>query len=68
MHGFAVNIDPDLSHFGGIVPCGIDQFGVTSLARLGRTVDLAQFDRALLSHAEGFFAALESPCPREAAE
>jgi lipoyl(octanoyl) transferase len=35
MHGFAVNLDPDLTHFSGIVPCGIDGFGVTSLARLG---------------------------------
>jgi len=68
MHGFSVNIDPDLSHFGGIVPCGIDQFGVTSLARLGHTVDLEAWDAALLNHADEFLAKLEVPCGREAAE
>jgi lipoyl(octanoyl) transferase len=35
MHGFSINVSPDLSHFGGIVPCGIAEFGVTSLAKLG---------------------------------
>jgi len=68
MHGFSVNIDPDLSHFGGIVPCGIEEFGVTSLARLGKEVDLAAWDQALLAHAGEFLAALERPCPQEAAE
>ena len=38
MHGFSVNLAPDLSHFGGIVPCGIEEFGVTSLDRLGVTL------------------------------
>jgi len=61
MHGFAVNLDPDLSHFGGIVPCGIEEFGVTSLARLGRSVEPAEWDRALLSHADTFLAALHRP-------
>jgi lipoyl(octanoyl) transferase len=35
MHGFSINVSPDLSHFGGIVPCGIAEFGVTSLEKLG---------------------------------
>lgn len=35
LHGFSINVAPDLSHFGGIIPCGIADFGVTSLARLG---------------------------------
>lgn len=68
MHGFSVNIDPDLAHFGGIVPCGIDQFGVTSLARLGKPVAFDAFDAALLAHADEFLAALDRPCPKEAAE
>jgi lipoyl(octanoyl) transferase len=68
MHGFAVNLDPDLSHFTGIVPCGIEEFGVTSLARLGKRVDRQAWDRALLAHADAFLAALDTPCPREAAE
>jgi lipoyl(octanoyl) transferase len=61
MHGFSVNLAPDLSHFGGIVPCGIAEFGVTSLAKLG--IDLAPeaFDAALLARAGDFLAALK-PC------
>jgi len=61
MHGFSVNLSPDLSHFGGIVPCGIAEFGVTSLARLG--IDLAPeaFDAALLARAGDFLAGIK-PC------
>jgi lipoyl(octanoyl) transferase len=65
MHGFSVNLDPDLSHFGGIVPCGIEEFGVTSLARLGHAVDMPTWDAALLARAPEFLAALERPCPQE---
>jgi lipoyl(octanoyl) transferase len=68
MHGFAVNLSPDLSHFAGIVPCGIEEFGVTSLHRLGLDVDRQAWDRALLARAGDFLAALDKPCPREAAE
>jgi len=67
MHGFAVNLRPDLSHFAGIVPCGIEEFGVTSLARLGREVSSAQWDEALIAHAPEFLARLDLPCPREMA-
>lgn len=63
MHGFAVNLAPDLSHFSGIVPCGIADNGVTSLARLGKTVAPEAWDRALRARAEDFFAALMRPCP-----
>jgi lipoyl(octanoyl) transferase len=67
MHGFSVNLSPDLSHFSGIVPCGIEEFGVTSLARLGLTVDSATWDRLLLARAGEFLAALDRPCPAETA-
>src|SRR3974390_238430 len=46
-HGVALNVDPDLSHFGGIVPCGIREHGVTSLTALGLPVTLADADVAL---------------------
>lgn len=48
LHGFAVNLSPDLSHFGGIVPCGLPDFAVTSLEKLGLDADMARFDDALL--------------------
>jgi len=47
MHGVSLNVAPDLSHFGGIVPCGIAEFPVTSLAALGKTVGFAEVDAAL---------------------
>ncbi len=46
-HGFSINVAPDLEHFAGIVPCGIRGAGVTSLARLGKAVDMDEVDRAL---------------------
>lgn len=61
MHGFAVNLDPDLGHFSGIVPCGIAEYGVTSLARLGLAVTPEQWDGALTARAGEFLAALEMP-------
>ena len=63
MHGFAVNLDPDLTHFTGIVPCGIAEKGVTSLARLGKPVSAAQWDEALIARADAFLARLQQPCP-----
>ena len=59
MHGFAVNLDPDLSHFSGIVPCGIAEYGVTSLARLGLAVGPEEWDGALRARLSQFLAALE---------
>ncbi|KQN37193.1 octanoyltransferase [Sphingomonas sp. Leaf407] len=51
LHGFSVNLSPDLSHFGGIVPCGIAEFPVTSATALGKPVTPGAFDAAL---AQGF--------------
>ena len=46
-HGIALNVEPDLSHFGGIVPCGVTGHGVTSLVDLGLPVTMADADTAL---------------------
>ena len=46
-HGMAINIDPNLDHYGGIVPCGIAEHGVTSLAALGVSATLSDVDAAL---------------------
>ncbi len=59
MHGFAVNIDPDLSHFGGIIPCGISEYPVTSLKQLGIQASLHDFDAALKKTAPDFLAAID---------
>ena len=58
-HGFSVNLDPDLSHFSGIVPCGIEEFGVTSLARLGKDVSQQEWDAALIARAQDFLDTLD---------
>jgi lipoyl(octanoyl) transferase len=57
LHGFSLNVAPDLSHFSGIVPCGIaeQKFGVTSLADLGRTVSMHDVDHALRNAFEPLF-------------
>ena len=49
LHGFALNVDPDLSHFSGIVPCGVSEprYGITSLVDLGCTVTMPEVDMAL---------------------
>ena len=57
----SVNVEPDLSHFGGIVPCGIAQghYGVTSLVDLGLPIGMAEFDMVLRSEFERVFGATE---------
>lgn len=54
-HGIALNVDPDLSHFQGIVPCGISQYGVTSLWDLGLTPTLEDVDCALMASWDDVF-------------
>jgi lipoyl(octanoyl) transferase len=61
MHGFSVNLDPDLGHFSGIVPCGVTELGVTSLARLGLAITPEEWDGAMRVAAGDFLAALEAP-------
>jgi lipoyl(octanoyl) transferase len=54
-HGLALNVHPDLSHFGGIIPCGIREHGVTSLAALGVEASMDQVDAALRENFAGIF-------------
>lgn len=46
-HGMAINVSPDLDYYSGIIPCGISQYKVTSLAQKGVTISLPEFDRIL---------------------
>lgn len=46
-HGVSINVDPDLSHYNGIIPCGIQSYGVTSLKALGVNISMAALDQAL---------------------
>ena len=63
LHGVALNVDPDLKHFSGIVPCGIAEahYGVTSLVDLGRQATMAQADAALRAAFEIVFGPTRSP-------
>jgi lipoyl(octanoyl) transferase len=54
-HGISLNVDPDLEHFSGIVPCGVTQHGVTSLADLGLPVTMQDADVALKAAFEQVF-------------
>ena len=58
-HGVSLNVEPDLSHFGGIVPCGVTDHGVTSLVDLGLPVTMAEADTALKASFQRVFGPLE---------
>ncbi len=58
-HGIALNVNPDLAHFSGIVPCGITVHGVTSLHDLGHPVSMTQVDQALRKSFEEIFGPTE---------
>ena len=59
LHGFSLNVEPDLSHFSGIVPCGVTEahYGVTSLADLGHMATMPEVDMALRAEFEPLFGA-----------
>ncbi len=59
LHGFSINVAPDLTHFGGIIPCGISEYGVTSLSKMGINVDTATADAALLAEFAAFLTELK---------
>lgn len=59
LHGVSLNVEPDLSHYSGIVPCGVRDHGVTSLSQLGRVVSMAEVDMAMRETFEEIFGATE---------
>ena len=66
LHGFAVNLAPDLSHFGGIVPCGLPDYPVTSAQALNKPSDFASFDAALAAGLPAFLDSLSGAQKNEA--
>jgi lipoyl(octanoyl) transferase len=54
-HGISLNVEPDLAHFSGIVPCGVTQHGVTSLVDLGIPVTMPEVDAAMRKTFEDIF-------------
>jgi lipoyl(octanoyl) transferase len=60
-HGISLNVDPNLSHFEGIIPCGVREHGVTSLVDLGLPVTLADADVALKNSFQDIFGSTQTP-------
>jgi lipoyl(octanoyl) transferase len=60
LHGFSINVAPDLSHFAGIVPCGIAEYGVTSLEMMGIEAKMADVDAALGQNFQRFLMHLQA--------
>jgi len=58
-HGIALNVNPDLEHYSGIIPCGVSEHGVTSLADLGKLVSMDEVDRALRTSFNAHFGSSE---------
>jgi len=63
LHGISLNVSPDLSHFEGIVPCGIREHGVTSLSQLGQNISPGTVDQALKSSFDAIFGPLSATEP-----
>jgi lipoyl(octanoyl) transferase len=65
LHGISLNVDPDLSHFSGIIPCGVadPRYGVTSLRALGCTATMHEADEALRREFEAVFGPVRSEVP-----
>lgn len=59
-HGISINVEPDLTHFGGIVPCGVSDHGVTSLVDLGLPITMTDLDIALKASFEEVFGRAEN--------
>jgi lipoyl(octanoyl) transferase len=62
-HGISLNVEPDLGHFSGIVPCGVTEHGVTSLVDLGLPVTMDEADAALKASFERVFGAVVDAQP-----
>ena len=62
-HGVSLNVEPDLAHFAGIVPCGVSEHGVTSLVDLGLPVTMDEADAALKASFERLFGPVEATPP-----